>query len=99
MRLPLFSTLMTLTRTCWPTCTTSLGLLTRRRDISETWSRPSTPAPRGLLQRGQVRRPENRFVKIGNVLGEDLEVLRDESVELARNDVAERTSLLPRDEA
>src|ERR1043165_3830495 len=54
MRLPPFSTLMTLTRTSCPTATTSFGLLTRRRLISETWRRPSTPprstnAPNGVM--------------------------------------------------
>ena len=53
MRLPSFSTLITLTRTCCPTETTSFGSLIRRRLISETCSNPSTPprsmkAPKGV---------------------------------------------------
>src|SRR5712692_4969816 len=54
MRFPSFSTLMTFTRTCCPTETNSFGSVTRRRLISETCSRPSTP-PRSMKAPNGVR--------------------------------------------
>ena len=56
IRFPSFSTLVTLTDTSWPTVRASLACATRRREISVTWTRPSTPprstnAPKSVIER------------------------------------------------
>ena len=60
IRFPSFSTLVTLTVTSWPTVRTSLACATRRREISVTWTRPSTPprstnAPKSVIERTLAR--------------------------------------------
>src|ERR1035438_2308133 len=56
MRLPSPASFVTLTVTSWPTARTSFGCATRRREISVTWTRPSTP-PRATNAPNSVRRP------------------------------------------
>ena len=75
MRLPSPASFVTLTVTSWPTVRTSFGCATRRREISVTWTSPSTPprstnAPKSVSDRTRpvMTAPSSIFARVSAAL-------------------------------